>query len=88
MRLPAMLFVSAMLAVPAGAATPVPDKSAIPPSNDISPMEKHPECMERSNAAASKNCEIQDEGQPRHKYPPPPKPKDKKVVPPPNTLVK
>ena len=88
MKLQTIVLTSTMLAVSGSYAAPVPDKSSITPANDISPMEKHPECMERSAAAASKNCEIQDEGQPHHKHPPPPKAKKKVPPPPPNTLVK
>jgi hypothetical protein len=46
------------------------DKPAVSPADDVSPLEKHPECMERTPAAAGSNCVIQDQGAPRHLYPP------------------
>jgi hypothetical protein len=46
------------------------DKSAISPADDISPMEKHPECMNRTTEAMSSKCVEQSEGTPRRKYPP------------------
>lgn len=45
------------------------DKSQISPANDISPLEQHPECMERSEKAQSSKCVIQD-GKPRRRHPP------------------
>jgi hypothetical protein len=58
-----------LILLASGAAFAV-DKSAIPPSNDVSPLEQHPECMDRTAAANNSNCIVQDGGAPRHRYPP------------------
>jgi hypothetical protein len=57
------------------------DKAATSPANDVSPLEKHPECMDRTAGAQSSNCTIQDSGTPRHKYPPAATPKSTVVKP-------
>jgi len=55
----------------ATAAKTVVDKSAgVSPSNDVSPFDKHPECMNRSVDASTGKCIIQDSGTPRHLVPP------------------
>lgn len=66
----AALLWLAILALAAGNAAFAVDKSTVPPSNDVSPLEQHPECMDRTAAANSSNCTIQDNGTPRHHYPP------------------
>jgi hypothetical protein len=38
---------------------------------DVSPYDKHPECLATTADGASGNCIIHDEGVPRHRYPPP-----------------
>ena|ERR1700689_1287318 len=68
-----LLLLPAAVAVQA-ADTPVNQKAdsakSVSPSNDVSPFDKHPECMERSVDASSGKCIIQDGGTPRHLYPP------------------
>jgi hypothetical protein len=47
-------------------------KASVSPSDDRSPFDKHPECMNRSVDASSGNCIVQNAGTPRHRYPPKP----------------
>jgi hypothetical protein len=60
-------------------------KASVSPSDDRSPFDKHPECMDRSVDASSGNCIIQNAGSPRHRYPPKPHAASKPVAAPSST---
>jgi hypothetical protein len=47
-----------------------PTARALDPG-DVSPYDKHPECLDTKADSSSGNCIIQDDGTPRHRYPPP-----------------
>jgi hypothetical protein len=47
-----------------------PTARALDPG-DVSPYDKHPECLDTKADSSSGDCIIQDGGTPRHRYPPP-----------------
>jgi hypothetical protein len=47
-----------------------PTARALDPG-DVSPYDKHPECLDTKADSSSGNCVIQNDGTSRHRYPPP-----------------
>jgi hypothetical protein len=62
MELRLLFLITALMLGPAALAADSAERT--------SPYDRNPACMDRSTDASSGNCVVQDEGTPRHTYPP------------------